>query len=722
MKKILLLILPLLVTELSCAQEQQYSMKEAVLGLQQKLAPENVKQTSWIPHTNSFTTIQTTGDDQPFLEKITVPNMKKERCFSLSELNQELFQKDSLDKLPQLHWLNTTTIYFKNATVLYRGKKEAAGWHFSKWVELPEGTDNFYVDKTKQRVAYSKANNLYLADSNGNVQAVTEEKDKDIVSGQLVSRQEFGIDRGVFFSPQGKYVAFYQKDESQVADYPIIDWSVLPAKNKNIKYPMAGDASQEVHLGVYNPETQETVFMQTGDNTDHYLTNVSWGPNDKYLYIAILQRDQKQLSLNKYNAKTGEKIKTLFTEKDDKYVHPQEPLHFLPGHNDQFIWWSERDGYMHLYRYNTNGELINQVTSGDWVVNAIKGENAKRNELIISTSKISPMDKDIFAVNWKTGKLRRLDREDGMHSAQVNDKGTYWIDRFSNYNTPRKIRVVKTHSKWEKELLEAKNPLKDYAQPQIKELTLTAADGKTPLYGRLILPPDFDKSQKYPVIVYLYNGPGVQLLHNSFPESGNLWYDYMAQRGYIIFTMDGRGSANRGLEFEQATYRHLGTQEMNDQLKGVEYLKSLPYVDNDRLGVHGWSFGGFMTTSLMLRHPGVFKAAVAGGPVMDWRMYEIMYTERYMDRPQDNPEGYKEAQLFDKAGNLEDKLLLIHGAQDSTVVWQHSMKFLRESVKANAQVDYYVYPAYPHNVRGKDRIHLMQKVTNYFDDYLKGEL
>ena len=233
------------------------------------------------------------------------------------------------------------------------------------------------------------------------------------------------------------------------------------------------------------------------------------------------------------------------------------------------------------------------------------------------------------------------------------------------------------------------------------------------------MPTDFDKTKKYPVIVYLYNGPHLQLVTNNFPASGNLWYEYMAQRGYIVFTMDGRGSSNRGTQFEQAVFRNLGETEMKDQLKGVEYLKSLPFVNAEKMGIHGWSFGGFMTTSFMLKYPEVFKAGVAGGPVIDWTLYEIMYTERYMDTPKENPEGYAKANLLDKVQNLKGKLLMIHGAQDDVVVWQHSVKFLKSAVDKGVQLDYFVYSGHPHNVSGKDRVHLMQKVTDYFDLYLK---
>lgn len=703
---------------LTTAQTKTYTMEEAVLGLRQNLAPETIQQTAWIPNREAFTKLQTSTNN-PSLIRVSVPSLKEQELFNLNEINTQLFGNPKLQRLPYIQWLDANSVYFRVSNVLYTGVKTNDAWEFKSWVELPKNTTNLYVNSQEKQVVYSKANNIYLTNSDGKTQAITTEENPEIVSGQIVSRNEFGVNRGVFFAPKGNAIAFYQKDESNVADYPVIDWLTVPAESKTVKYPMAGQDSEQVRLGVYNPDTQETVFMQTGKNTEHYLTNVTWDPEGDYLYIGIFERSQNHLTLNKYDATTGELVRTLFEEHDPKYVHPTAPLSFIPGKDDQFVWWSERDGFQHLYRYTTKGKLLNQITTGDWVVNAIKGWLPKRHEIIITSSKLSAMDRNLYAVNWKNGKIRRLDKVEGMHRAKVSSNGKYWIDQYTNYDTPNKIRVASTKNNWEHVLLDAENPLKAYAKPEIKELTITAADGKTPLNARLILPPNFDASKKYPVVVYLYNGPGVQLLHHSFPESGNLWYNYMAQHGYIIFTMDGRGSSNRGLAFEQATFRQLGTEEMKDQLQGVAYLKSLPYVDSERLGVHGWSFGGFMTTSLMLRYPGVFKVGVAGGPVMDWRMYEVMYTERYMDTPQENPEGYAKANLLDKTGNLEGKLLLIHGAQDDVVVWQHSMRFLHQSIKNNVQVDYFVYPAYPHNVRGKDRIHLMQKITDYFDKFLK---
>ncbi len=363
--------------------------------------------------------------------------------------------------------------------------------------------------------------------------------------------------------------------------------------------------------------------------------------------------------------------------------------------------------------------MIRQLTKGEWVVNEIDGINANAHQLIISTSKESPLDRNTYTLDWDNGRMKRIDKEEGNHYVSVSEGGDYILDEYSSANVPKHTVVRGTgRNDYEYTAIVSPDPLSPYERPEVRDIVLPASNG-TPLYGRLILPIGFNPRNKYPVIVYLYNGPHVQLVKNSYPASRNLWSEYLAQHGYVVFTMDGRGSDNRGREFEQATFRHLGKVEMEDQLVGVDYLKSQPFIDNNRMGVHGWSFGGFMTTSLMLRHPGVFKVGVAGGPVIDWSMYEVMYTERYMDTPQENPEGYAENNLLTKVDNLKGKLLMIHGTDDDVVVWQHSIKLIKKSVDENTQVDYFVYPGHPHNVRGKDRVHLMQKITDYFDLYLK---
>ena len=706
MKNIPLITVALFLSSAVFGQKKNLSMTDAVLGLGSNLRIENLSQLGWKPAQDRYTQSVKTSYGEALVER-SATNQKVDTVFRSSQFEQ--------NRLPYFQWVNEEQAYFINAKGYHWIKKNG---QITPWMKLPEKAEDVSVDAQNKQLAYVLGNNVYLYDETGKTHQITKDGKYEIVNGKSVHQNEFGIDHGLFFSPNGNYLAFYRMDQTAVTDYPIVDWSVQPAVNKNIKYPFSGTKNHTVTLGVYQPKTGKTIFLQTQPEIDHYLTSVTWSPDEKSIFIALLSRNQKHLQLNEYDVASGKKIKTLFEENDDKYVEPQHELYFLPGKNDEFVWWSQRDGFMHLYRYNRNGKLLNAITKGDWLVNEIVGNNPKRKELLITTTKDSPKEKQLYAVNWENGKLRKISKDAGTHSVLASKSGNYVLDVWTNETTPRKIDLLSTDGKSTQNLLTAKNPLENYQTAKVENLTLKADDG-TDLYGKIIYPTDFNPTKKYPVIVYLYNGPHAQLITNRFPASGNLWYDVLADKGYIVFTMDGRGSSNRGLKFEQAIHRNLATVEMNDQMKGVEYLRSLPYVDADRMGIHGWSYGGFMTTSFMLRKPDVFKVGVAGGPVLDWTQYEIMYTERYMESPQDNPEGYKENNLLNRTKDLKGKLMMIHGAQDPVVVWQHSIDFLREAVSNGVQMDYFVYPGHEHNVRGKDRVHLMQKITDYFDLYLQ---
>ncbi|WP_312923397.1 S9 family peptidase [Empedobacter brevis] len=690
------------------AQKKNVTMEDAVLGLSTNLRIENLNQVQWIPNQNAYTQNVKTSYGEALIKK-EVPSLKTDTIFRSSQFENK--------RIPSLNWINDKQAYYSTKTGY---KTITTAGQQTDWLKLPDNAENIEFDATNNQVGYVIDNNLFFVDKAGKTHQITKDGKYEIVNGKSVHQNEFGIHKGIFISPKGSLVAFYRMDQTVVTDYPIIDWSVQPAVNKNIKYPFAGTKNHTVTLGVYNPATQKTTFLETHPDVDHYLTSVTWSPDEKHIYIALLSRNQKHLELNQYDAVSGKLIKTLFKEDDAKYVEPQNELHFIPGKTNEFVWWSQRDGFMHLYRFNTAGKLLNQITKGDWIVTDLVGENAKKKEFLIMTTKDSPKDRHLYAVNWENGKLRKITTDAGTHNVSVSSNGEYAIDNWSNDNTPRKIDVLDANGKFKQNILTAQNPLANYNTAKVENVTLKADDG-TDLYGKLIYPTNFDSSKKYPVIVYLYNGPHAQLITNRFPATGNLWYDHLAEKGYVVFTMDGRGSANRGLKFEQAIHGNVATTEMNDQMKGVDFLKTLPFVDAERMGIHGWSYGGFMTTSFMLRKPDVFKVGVAGGPVLDWTQYEIMYTERYMESPQDNPEGFKNTNLINRVKDLKGKLLMIHGAQDNVVVWQHSIDFIREAVKNGVQMDYFVYPGHEHNVRGKDRVHLMQKITDYFDLYLKPE-
>ena len=692
------------------AQKQKFTLAEAVNGLRSNLAIKNVSGFGFTRDGSGYT--------QLLNNAIVYTNLKTAKTDTLLA-QKSLAANENLKNtsVGRVRLMDDGGAYVVSGNKVHFLEAGRGTLGYRRTLALQEGAENVTLVPKSNYVLYTVKNNVYLNQNGVNI-ALTNDQNENIINGQTVHRSEFGISKGLFPSPVGNAVAFYRMDQTMVADYPIIDWSVTPARSENIKYPMAGGTSHHVTLGVYNINTGKTTFLQTTGDPEQYLTAVTWAPDGRSIFVGVLNRAQNHLRMNQYDATTGALIKTHFEETSDKYVEPQHDLLFFPGSTTDFIWQSQRTGYNHLFHYNTEKGLVGQLTKGDWEVTEVVGIHPKKNDIYFLATKDSPLERHIYRVNKNTLKMERLDTAAGMHTATMSDDGSWIYDTYSNADTPRNVSLINTATKNVQTLLSAPNPLVKYQRPDIRNVTLRADDG-TPLYGKIILPTDFNPAKKYPAIVYLYNGPHVQLVTNSFPASGNLWYEYMAQRGYVVFTMDGRGSGNRGLQFEQATFRNLGTTEMNDQLQGVAYLRSLPYVDAGRLGVHGWSFGGYMTTSLMLRHPDVFRVGVAGGPVIDWRMYEIMYTERYMDTPAENPEGYKNAALFDKVQNLKGKLLMIHGTQDDVVVWQHSVNFIKAAVDKGVQLDYFIYPGHPHNVSGPDRVHLMQKVTDYFDLYLK---
>ena len=566
---------------------------------------------------------------------------------------------------------------------------------------------------------FSREHNIYVQTSVGSEpQRVTDDGNRQRVYGEAVHRNEFGINSGIFLSPDKSRFAFYRMDQSMVTDYPQVNTFERVATLEPDAYPMAGMKSHKVTVGVYDIASGKTVWLDLGDVTDRYFTNICWAPDGKTVYLFEVNRDQTDTSLDVYDATTGKKLRTLYTEHSDKYVEPQHPVAFLPWDAGKFILWSERDGYNHLYLYNTDGKLLRQLTQGKYVDQEIIGFCPKTKSVIIRSNELHPLQSNIFALSMN-GKRTLLDNGKGVHRGILSDDGTQLVDIYSTPDIPRSYDIINTVKKTRKEYFTAPDPWEGYAVPTYKSGSIKAADGVTDLYYRLVLPPDFDETKKYPTVVYVYGGPHAHNVDASWHWASRSWETYMAQKGYVLFILDNRGSENRGRDFEQATFRNLGQEEMKDQMKGVEFLKTLPYVDMDRLGVHGWSFGGFMTTSLMTTYPDVFKVGVAGGPVIDWKWYEVMYGERYMDTPESNPEGYARTSLLAKAKNLKGKLQIIIGMNDPTVVPQHALQFLDACIKAGTQPDFFVYPGEGHNMMGHSSVHLHERITQYFEDYLK---
>jgi dipeptidyl-peptidase-4 len=711
MKKLVIIFFAFTFLSFSAYTQEKLLTIEDVSYMNRALFPARISQLQWIGETDDYTYAKENA-----FYKVSAKRGTETLLIDLDMINAGLHLNgyDSVKRLPSLRFYDDHSCYFSIKHVYYNYNYSA---HQLKKINhlADEEVANIRYHRKSGNLAFTIDNNLYYTSKGVTIQ-VTKDTDTGIVNGQTVHRSEFGINGGIFWSPNGSMLAFYRKDETMVTDYPLVDITKRVAEVKNTKYPMAGMTSEEVTLGIYDPVKDAVIYMKTGEPKDQYLTTVTWGPEGKFIYISILNRDQNHLKLNQYDVLTGDFVKTLFEETHPKYVEPENPLYFNPNNPDEFIWLSEKDGYNHLYLYNTTGEQLKQITNGEWVVTDFTGFFGK--DLVYFTgTKDSPIENNIYSVGLKDGNITRVSPDHGTHSAKVSYNGKFIIDNFSSTDYSRIYKLVNSKGKELRILQEDNQPLKDYKLGEMKIFTLNASDG-TELYSRLIKPIDFDPAKKYPVIVYVYGGPHAQLITDSWLGGAGLFLNYMAERGFVIFTLDNRGSANRGRDFEQAVFRNLGDLEMSDQMVGVEYLKSLSFIDPDRIGVDGWSYGGFMTTSLMVRHPETFKVGVAGGPVIDWQYYEVMYGERYMDSPQDNPEGYKKANLLNYVDNLQGKLLLIHGTNDPTVVWQHSLLFIQEAISKGKQMDYFVYPGHGHGVRGTDRIHLNQKIANYFIDNL----
>ena len=646
---------------------------------------------------------------------------KKKVLFTLDDINNWIQADDSR----RVRTLASVTfpypdkpivaVHVKRAFTLVDFKTGKVVWQDS--TSTPEAND---WNATSRATAYVKDFQLCVADADGKEHRLTTDGSREIVYGQAVHRNEFGIVKGTFWSPDGQRLAFYRMDQSMVADYPQVDIFPREATYEPDKYPMAGMTSHQVTIGVYDLASGKTIYLKTGAPTDRYFTNIAWSPDAKTVYIQELNREQNDCRLVSYDAVTGERTAELYRETSDKYVEPSTPIQFLPWDDTLFIMQSQRDGYNHLYLYNIKGECLRQLTQGQWVVMDVLGFNPKTKSVIIKSNENGHLRSNTFSVSVADGRRVVLDQCNGVvQQAVLSATGQQLYVKYSEPTVPRRIQVTATHRPSPTTLLDAPDPWADYQQPQFEQGTITAADGTTPLYFRMVRPADFDPQKKYPTVVYVYGGPHAHNVDASWHWASRSWETYMAQKGYVVFILDNRGSENRGAAFEQATFHQLGQIEMQDQMEGVKYLKSLPYVDADRLGVHGWSFGGFMTISLMLNYPDVFKVGVAGGPVIDWKWYEVMYGERYMGTPESNPEGYKKASLINKAGQLKGRLQIITGYNDATVVPQHCLSFLDACVKAGTQPDFFAYPGEEHNMRGHASVHLHERITHYFEDYLK---
>jgi dipeptidyl-peptidase 4 len=707
MKKTLILWGLILTAPLSWAQKQ-LTLEEAVLGQTRQFMPEQLAQLSWIPDTDDY--VQVRRDS---LVRTAISG-RQTAVLTLAELRM-ILGKPELKSFPALHWISEDQIWFESekkfVTVALKSRQRTQS------VTVPENAANTDFHAASGNLAFTRENNLFVYNSGREIQVTRNEP--GIVSGQSIARNEYGISKGTFWNPSGSALAWYEKDERNVTEYPLTDYSVTPASVKMIRYPMAGQAGEIPAVGVIHVQTGEVVYLDLFGNQrrsdQYYATNLAWAPDGGSVLITWLNRKTTQLWLRQFDALTGKEIRTILTEQDDKWLEPLQPVSFVPGNAEQFIWHSWREGFHNFYLYTLSGKLIGK-TAARFELDEIIGFDGKGGVMYALGRAEDPTQQHAYAVNLPSMRMTRLTPAAGTHEVRVSKSG-YILDTWSSVDVPNRVDLTRD-GKVIRTLLNAENKLSEYDLGRPEIISLMSTDS-TRLYARVIRPSSFDPEAKYPAVVYVYNGPHVQLVTNSWLAGAPLWMYYLAELGYVVFTVDGRGSAHRGKAFEQSVHRSLGSCEIDDQAFGVHWLRSQPWIDASRIGIHGWSYGGFMTTSLMLRMPELFKAGVAGGPVIDWKLYEVMYTERYMDTPDENPEGYERADLTRISSQLEGKLLMIHGTDDDVVVMQHNMRFIKSCIDNQVQVDFFAYPGHAHNVRGKDRLHLIGKVIEYLNTHLE---
>lgn len=723
MHRITLISVLFLFTFQAFGQKKALTLDDVTTGLGKFTPKTHSRGHQWIPGTNLISCTIPDGPDRAMAILTTEGDTVK--IINTVNLNDALTRAriegtivkpdDPIRAFPaSVQWRNSNSFRFKYLDFYLLFNTQYMGLVFENYQK--PGAENVDIHPGSGNIAYTMGDNLFIRRPGIEDIQLSRHTERGMVSGKSVHRNEFGITKGTFWSPEGEKIAFYEMDEREVTDYPIYALDSMPAQMRLIKYPFAGKTSHQVRVLVYDIAKKTTRALQISGPRDQYLTNVTWSPDEKFIYIALLNREQNHMRLQRFNVETGVLDKELFEEKSDKYVEPENGPVFLPD-GKRFIWQSERTGYNHLYLYNISGKLERVLTTGNWPVKELTGIDAKGKLAFFTAYKDDELAPGLYSVDLSNGKIANLSTRAGDRRVSMNSDGTFLMENYSGPDASE-LSVISADGKKRKVLETGTEPLKDYQLANEQLITLKTTGGVN-LYGRIHTPSNLDSGKKYPVLVYVYGGPHAQMVSKGRLLGAQLWMHYLAQQGYIVFTLDNRGSSNRGLLFENATHRKLGDIEIEDQMRGIEYLRSLRFADTSRIGVFGWSFGGFMAASLTTRNPGVFKVSVAGGGVTDWAMYEIMYTERYMGTPDNNSEGYKNARIMNHIDKLQGRLLLIHGTDDDVVLWQHSLLLHREAIRKGKLVDYMPYPGHGHGVGGADRKHLYLTIFQYLDDHLK---
>ncbi|MCK9399836.1 MAG: S9 family peptidase [Bacteroidales bacterium] len=569
------------------------------------------------------------------------------------------------------------------------------------------------------KIAFVRDNNLIVSDLVNNIemQVTHDGKQNEIINGTTdwVYEEEFNITKGFEWSPDGKKIAFYRFDESKVPEFSMTEWGELYPTQTKFKYPKAGEVNSLVIVQVYDVATQQIIQVDLGPETDQYIPRIIWTKDPGKLIVLRLNRLQNQLDILLADASTG-KSELVYREENQYYIEESNYDHFIFIDNNRYLMTSERSGYYHIY-LNTldRSTRFFQLTSGNWDVTDIFGYDEANGLVWFDAASSSPINRELWTVDLK-GNMKQVSKEEGTHRPQFSSNFKYYVDNFSDANTPAVYTVNKPNGKVIRTIEDnqaLRKTIEDYNFSKKEFFTFTTTEG-VELHGWKILPPDFDPDKKYPVLMDVYGGPGYQTVTNFYSPGDFTWYQMLAQKGYIIASVDNRGTGARGQEFKKMTYLQLGKYETIDQIEAARYFASQSYVDTARIGIWGWSYGGFLSTLCITKGADVFSMAMAVAPVTNWRYYDNIYTERFMRKPQDNASGYDDNSPINHVDKLKGKYLVIHGTGDDNVHVQNTMDLISALNKANKQYSMFLYPNKNHGIYGGNtRMHLYTLMTNF---------
>ncbi|MDD3877007.1 MAG: DPP IV N-terminal domain-containing protein [Bacteroidales bacterium] len=580
----------------------------------------------------------------------------------------------------------------------------------------------FSPDGTK--IAYVIENNIYIKDliTLEEVQVTNDGEYNEVINGATdwVYEEEFSFTQAFFWSPDGQKIAFYRFDESHVKEFVMMMYGTLYPEEYRYKYPKAGEENAHVSIHIYNVPLKSTTLVDIGTEEDQYIPRIKWSKDPNKLAVLRMNRLQNHLELLFADARTGV-TNRVYEENNRCYIEINDHLTFTDD-GQMFIISSEKNGYNHLYCFDMNGNLINQITNGEWDVIDVAGYNSENKTLYYISTEDSPVTRHVYAININGTKKVRLSQNAGYNNPTFSKKFKYFINQYSNINTPPVYTVNNSRNGNEIRLIEGNSDLKrtmkelDIAQTEFIKIP---TENGILLNAWMIKPHDFDDTKKYPVLFYVYGGPGSQTVQDEWGGHNHIWFQMMAQQGYIVVSVDNRGTPGRGEAFKKATYLQLGLLETIDQIEAAKFLGTLPYVDKDRIGIFGWSYGGYLTLLCMTKGASYFKTGIAVAPVTNWRFYDSIYTERYMGLPKDNASGYDDNSPINHVDKLIGKLLIVHGSADDNVHYQNSMEIFNALVNANKPFDMHIYPDKNHGIYGGyTRLHLFSKMTAYLIENL----